>query len=75
MNLTFKGGIMKKKLLAGAGLIFVVFLFIALAVVPPPCDEYLDWCVFTWCPQNNHTPSDVLACQTQCAVYWMEHCN
>lgn len=65
---------MKKRLLAGAGLTFVVFLFFALAVVPP-CDEYLDWCVFTWCPQNNHTPSDVLACQTQCAVYWMEHCN
>jgi hypothetical protein len=65
---------MKKKILFGATLILIILMITGLAVVPP-CDQYLDWCMFTWCPQNNHNPADILACQTQCAVYWMENCN
>lgn len=65
---------MRKKLFFGAALVLACMLIAGLAVVPP-CDQYLDWCIFTWCPQNNHTPADILACQSQCAAYWTEHCN
>lgn len=65
---------MKKKFLAGACLIVVVLLLSSLASVPP-CDQYLEWCMFTWCPQHNYTPQNILECQTQCIVNWDQYCN
>jgi hypothetical protein len=40
----------------------------------PPCDEYLVWCIYTWCPQNNPSwPPE--QCRAACIEKYMEWCN
>lgn len=64
-----------KKFAAAASLIIMVSILVTL--IPgsvPPCDEYLEWCMYTWCPRHFSNPSDLIACQTQCAVNWLRYC-
>lgn len=64
-----------KKLLGGI-LLTLVLLAAIVNFVPakvPPCDEYLDWCLFTYCRQAP-TPDAWLACANQCVENYLDNC-
>ena len=65
---------MKKRLMAAGCLIIMVMLYFGFAQAPP-CDQYLDWCLFTWCPGHTHNPDQMLECQNQYVANWIDYCQ
>lgn len=42
----------------------------------PPCDEYLEWCIWTWCPQNWPSGSGYQeVCRQLCVERYLQYCN
>lgn len=64
-----------KKLLGGICLILVLLATIVNHVPAnvPPCDQYLDWCVFTYCRQY-YNPADYQRCLNLCAENYVLNC-
>lgn len=66
---------MKKVFLA-----FFMVLVLLAAIVDfspasvPPCDQYLEWCVFTYCRQY-YNPDQYLQCVNKCAENYVLNCR
>lgn len=41
----------------------------------PPCDEYLVWCMYTWCPQHNQGYENIQKCHDECQAKYHEWCD
>lgn len=63
----------------------MIFLFLAALITgivviqsysaTPPCDEYLEWCMYEWCPQNNQGYNNIWQCQQECLRKYLEWCS
>jgi len=64
-----------KRMLVGFGLTLVLLAAIVNYVPAgaPPCDQYLDWCVFTYCRQY-YNPGAYQRCLNACAENYVLNC-
>jgi len=69
-----KEGKMKKMVLGFC--LIIVFLAAIVNYVPakaPSCDQYLSWCVFSYC-QQYYNPDQYLNCVNACAANYVDNC-